>query len=157
MSSVSFRFLSRRRSSVLRKETMLSSEELRERADIVPRFNIPALKISEAAAERLVRGSKLSDLDPTSSYVTSTTWQELAAVATMVPDLKWLGLSGRDEWAADSLHYTRICIEQLFRFSSSRRSSRGLGVMLFRGGSSQHEPESRHCGTYLCIMPTCML
>lgn len=57
-----------------------------------PVYNLPSLAISNADAKRLVRACPaLADLEPGGPGVISRTWQQLAAVATQLPDIKWLG------------------------------------------------------------------
>lgn len=57
-----------------------------------PEFNLPSLQdLSESTARRLVDASPLQGLMPDMPGVSSKTWQELAAVATQLPDIRWLG------------------------------------------------------------------
>lgn len=51
---------------------------------------IPPLDVTDAQAKRLVRGSPLRGLTP-GPGMSSTNWQELAALATQLPDITWLG------------------------------------------------------------------
>ncbi|CAE8655489.1 unnamed protein product [Polarella glacialis] len=57
-----------------------------------PHFFLPALsELSDATARRLVDASPLEGLTPQTPGVSSSNWQELAAVATQLPDIRWLG------------------------------------------------------------------
>lgn len=51
---------------------------------------IPPLDVTDAQAKRLVQGSPLRGLTP-GPGMSSANWQELAALATQLPDITWLG------------------------------------------------------------------
>ncbi|CAK9075375.1 Hypothetical protein SCF082_LOCUS36539 [Durusdinium trenchii] len=56
-----------------------------------PQFCLPSLEVSDSSCQRLVEASPLQGLSPETPGVSSRTWQELAAVATQLPDVRWLG------------------------------------------------------------------
>lgn len=53
---------------------------------------LPRLPVSDGESQRLVRASPLDGLVPGQKGVMSQNWQELAAVATLLPDITWLGI-----------------------------------------------------------------
>lgn len=56
-----------------------------------PQFCLPSLEVSDSSCQRLVEASPLRGLSPDTPGVSSRSWQELAAVATQLPDVRWLG------------------------------------------------------------------
>ena len=64
-----------------------------------PRFHLPRSDLDDKDAEARVQGSPLQGLRPGQPGVAAQTWQELAAVATQQPDIKWLGRVQFGPWS----------------------------------------------------------
>ena len=55
-------------------------------------------------SQRKVFNSVLNGLSPNAPGVASTSWQQLAAVATLAPDIRWLGRIVYDDFASKPKH-----------------------------------------------------
>jgi len=64
-----------------------------------PRFNLPSSDLDDDQARRVVENSPLKDLSPNQPGMAAATWQQLAAVASEEPDIKWLGRVAYGPWS----------------------------------------------------------